>query len=393
MTGLGPRSARTLRAGAAAAALGAVTLLALGAPARGGGSGGGRTPPTADPSGRVWFDHGRHAAHARDCAACHRASAATTSPGAEQPVPDFERPREADCTGCHPFERPAPGPRTAAGDPEVCALCHPVDDAGRVALPVVAVRPPALDFDHRRHEAASGAPCGVCHDPARILPAVPPGMRVCLTCHDDALDGGCARCHLHDGRGRLRVERPGRPRLIPPAWMGELAHVDEFAAAHAVPARTRRATCESCHDGSFCEGCHLGAALERRFHPAGWVSAHGAASRGADLDCGTCHRGQETCLSCHRRAGATLDSPQLGREVPRGASLHGETWALRPELHAREARRDLGSCVSCHAGRDCVTCHATVRPHGRGWRRSCAGVRAASPETCAVCHAATPACD
>ncbi|MBN1771929.1 MAG: hypothetical protein JXB32_11740 [Deltaproteobacteria bacterium] len=391
MTGSGPRLARPLRPLAAAAALVALTLPTLGLPS--GGSGGSAVPAPADPSGRVRFDHARHADHLPDCGACHRPSAASTSPGAEVPVPGFERPREADCTGCHPFERPVAGPRTATGDPEVCALCHPVDDAGRVSLPVVAARPPALDFDHRRHERAAGAPCVACHDAARIVGGTPPPMETCLTCHGDALDGGCARCHLHDGRGRLTLDRPGRPRLFPPAWMGVLAHVDDFAANHAVPARSRRAVCESCHESAFCEGCHLGAAVERRLHPAGWVSAHGAASRGADLECSTCHRGQETCLSCHRRAGATLDSPQVGHEVPRGTSLHGETWALRPELHAREARRDLGSCVSCHAGRDCVTCHATVRPHGRGWRRNCAGVREAAPETCATCHAATPSCN
>jgi hypothetical protein len=393
VSGATTRGTGPLRRATAAAALGLLTALALGLPARGGSAGGAPAPAAADPSGRVRFDHARHAAQLPDCAACHRPTDPATSPGADQPVLDHQRPREADCLGCHPFERPAAGPRTATGDPEVCALCHPVDDAGRVALPLVAARPRALDFDHRRHETAAGAPCRACHDPARIQGGTPPGMPTCLACHEDALDGGCARCHLHDGRGRLTLERPGRPRLVPQAWMGELAHLDEFAANHAVPARTRREVCESCHDRQFCEGCHLGAAIERRFHPAGWVSAHGAASRGADLDCVTCHRGQETCRSCHRRAGATLDSPQLGREVPRGASLHGETWALRPELHAREARRDLGSCVACHAGRDCVTCHATVRPHGPGWDRTCAGLRATAPETCAVCHAAVPACD
>lgn len=391
VTGGGPRLARALRPLAAAAALVALTLPVLGLSA--GDARNSRSAAASDPSGRVRFDHARHAGHLPDCSACHRPTAPGTSPGAETPAPDFERPRESDCVGCHPFERPAPGPRAATGDPEVCALCHPVDAAGRVALPVVAPRPPALEFDHRRHEAAAGAPCTACHDPAHIAGGVPPAMTVCMTCHGDALDGGCARCHLHDGRGRLTLERPGRPELRPPAWMGELAHVEGFAEGHGVPARTRRAVCGSCHEPSFCEGCHLGEAIERRLHPAGWLSAHGPASRGADLDCNTCHRGQESCLSCHRRAGLTVDSPVVGEAAPRGSSVHGETWALRPELHARETRRSLGSCVSCHTGRDCLTCHTVVRPHGSDWRRSCAGIRDAAPQTCAACHAAAPDCD
>jgi len=390
VNGPGPRLPPILRPAAAAAALLALLLPALGLPA--GGANDPAPPPPADPSGRVRFDHARHAAHQPDCSACHRPTPPETAPGAATPAPDFERPREADCTGCHPFERPAPGPRTATADPEVCALCHPVDAAGRLALPAVAPRFPALAFDHRRHEDAAGAPCTACHDPARIAGGVPPPMTRCMTCHDDALEGGCARCHLHDARGRLTLRRPGRPELRPPAWMGDLAHVEDFARQHGVPARTRRDVCASCHEPSFCEGCHLGEAIERRFHPAGWLSAHGPASRGADLDCNTCHRGQETCLSCHRRAGLTLDSPRLGRDVPRGSSVHGESWALRPELHAREARRNLGSCVSCHTGRDCVTCHAVVRPHGPDWNQRCSGLLATSPQTCAACHTRRPDC-
>jgi hypothetical protein len=344
-------------------------------------------------TGRVRFDHARHAGHVGECSACHRYAAEGTAPGAEVPAPQFERPGEADCTPCHPFVRPAVAERVGRADPEACALCHPLDGAGRVALPAVAPRFPAVDFDHRAHDEASAAPCSACHDAAQLAARTTPSMRRCLACHDDALDGGCAECHLHDVRGRVLLDRPGHPRLIPTEWMGDLWHSSGFAQDHAVPARTRRDACDACHESTFCEGCHLGEALERRFHPAGWITAHGAARRSTELDCETCHRGQEMCLSCHRRAGVTLDSPELGRGVARGLEFHAEGWSLRPEEHARDARRNLSSCVSCHSGADCLACHATgVSPHGAGWSARCSGLRGTSPETCLTCHATVPEC-
>jgi hypothetical protein len=160
-------------------------------------------------TGRVRFDHARHAGHVGECSACHRYAAEGTAPGAEVPAPQFERPGEADCTPCHPFVRPAVAERVGRADPEACALCHPLDGAGRVALPAVAPRFPAVDFDHRAHDEASAAPCSACHDAAQLAARTTPSMRRCLACHDDALDGGCAECHLHDGI------RPASPRTTP----------------------------------------------------------------------------------------------------------------------------------------------------------------------------------
>jgi hypothetical protein len=353
----------------------------------------GSAPDPSSSSGRVHFDHARHAPYAPDCSACHRLAAEERMPGAAVPGRQFDRPVEADCTACHPFERPSPAERVGVADPEVCGLCHPLDDAGRIALPALAPRFPALDFDHRDHAAAApAATCVACHDAEQLASGRSPAMPRCMTCHADALDGGCARCHLHDERGRLVVDRPGHAPLRPAEWMGDLAHVPGFGESHGVVARTRRDACDSCHEETFCEGCHLGSAIEQRMHPAGWLSLHGAAGRSVDLDCETCHRGQEMCLACHRRAGAAEDSPELGRAVPRGLSFHPAGWSGNPEEHAREARRDLGSCVSCHTGRDCVVCHATVSPHGSGFGSRCAGLRDASSAICLECHATVPDC-
>ncbi|MBI5490347.1 MAG: hypothetical protein HY905_23625 [Deltaproteobacteria bacterium] len=344
------------------------------------------------PSARSSYDHARHAPHVPECSTCHR-YAAEASPGAEVPAPQFERPAESDCTGCHPFDRPSPAERVDRADPEVCGVCHALDERGRISLPAVQPRFPALDFDHRAHDQDSAAPCSACHDAEQLASRATPSMQGCMTCHDDALDGGCAICHLHDEVGRLIVDRPDHPRLVPTEWMGDLWHGSDFDTAHGVAARTKRDVCDSCHEPTFCEGCHLGEALEQRFHPAGWITLHGAAERSTDLDCETCHRGQEMCLTCHRRAGVSFDSPELGRTVPRGLSFHADTWSSRPEEHARDARRNLESCVSCHSAGDCLVCHASgPSPHGPGWGSRCSDLREVSPDTCLVCHATVPAC-
>jgi hypothetical protein len=344
------------------------------------------------PAARASFDHARHAPYLPDCSTCHR-YAADASPGAEVPAPDFGRPAESDCTPCHPFERPSPAERVGRADPEVCGVCHALDESGRVALPSREPRFPALEFDHRDHDDASATPCSACHDAEQLVSGATPSMQGCMRCHEDALDGGCARCHLHDEVGRLLVDRPDHPRLVPPVWMGDLWHGPDFATAHVAAARTKRDACDSCHEPTFCEGCHLGEAVERRFHPAGWMTIHGPARRSSDLDCDTCHTGQETCLTCHRRAGASFDSPEIGRAVPRGDSFHTDLWSTRPEEHARDARRNLASCVSCHSAGDCLTCHASgPSPHGAGWGSRCDGLREVSPETCLVCHATVPVC-
>jgi hypothetical protein len=65
--------------------------------------------------------------------------------------------------------------------------------------------------------------------------------------------------------------------------------------------------------------------------------------------------------------------------------------------HAREARKNLTSCQSCHAdGQVCLKCHSAVtglrvNPHPRGWDKISNKMKNKSNErTCIKCHITVP---
>jgi hypothetical protein len=285
------------------------------------------------------------------------------------------------------------GSATSGPDPQVCSLCHPVNADRRVQLPTVPEPPArALTFSHPSHQQNAGVPCDSCHTFAQADSGRPPGMQVCMGCHTDAMQT-CSHCHISDARGRLVTDLPDGRQLVPTEWWGAVAHVGDYQEQHGDAARTDEALCRNCHEQTFCEGCHLGIATERRFHGAGWLTIHGPSSRSSDLDCDTCHASQDTCLSCHRRSGVAYDSPASA--VPAGAgNYHPDDWTYSPTGHPREARRNLGSCVACHSERDCYACHAGVSPHGDSWRGGrCSTMEDAAPQICLECHDAVPECD
>ena len=57
--------------------------------------------------------------------------------------------------------------------------------------------------------------------------------------------------------------------------------------------------------------------------------------------------------------------------------------------HGPAARQSLESCVSCHAERDCLTCHSALGgrrfdPHGPGFDAD--RMRRRNSQMCTVCH-------
>ena len=323
-----------------------------------------------------------------ECTSCHRARGL-------RPIPaDHADFANDTCTACHLV---VPRPQSVAAregpDAPVCALCHPVDRRQRLALPAL-VEPPGsgLVFSHAAHEAAAPTSCETCHSPAQADARRPPSMQVCMSCHSDAMSR-CARCHEADARGRLVTDLPDGRRLVPPTWWGAVAHLEEWDREHDVAARTDGAMCRNCHEQPFCEGCHLGLSTERRFHGAGWLTLHGPAGRSSDLTCDTCHDRQGTCLACHRRAGVAADSPDDA--VPAGAGrYHPSDWTFSAAGHPREARRNLGACVSCHSEGHCFTCHRGINPHGESFFGGpCNLIRRSNRGLCLECHATVPRCN
>lgn len=321
------------------------------------------------------------------CTSCHR-------PRGLRPIPaDHVDYADETCTTCHVV---VPRPQSVAAregpDAPVCALCHPVGADHRLALPALAAPPESgLVFSHAEHDAAAPASCETCHSLAQADAQRPPSMQLCMSCHQDAMTR-CARCHLADARGRLVTDLPDGRRLVPTAWWGATAHLADWDTTHDVAAWTDGEMCRNCHEQPFCEGCHLGLSTEGRFHGAGWLTLHGPAGRSSDLTCDTCHDRQGTCLACHRRAGVAADSPTDA--VPAGAGrYHPADWTFADSGHPREARRDLGTCISCHSEGHCFTCHRGINPHGESFfQGSCNMLRRANRGLCLECHATVPRC-
>ena len=125
----------------------------------------------------------------------------------------------------------------------------------------------------------------------------------------------------------------------------------------------------------------------RDVHPGDWMAAHALEARTREQRCESCHRGQSFCRTCHLRAGVAQGSPP-STAGPTAARVHEDpAWASGLEqTHGREARRAIQTCVSCHAGRDCVTCHAFVNPHPPGFESRCRSLVAARARSCTACH-------
>jgi Cytochrome c7 and related cytochrome c len=337
------------------------------------------------------FSHARHLARGAVCAACH--PAATTSRSAV----DNLLPTEAACRACHPIDRARPELVVAGAPPVACRTCHPGYTPGAV-IARVYLTPPPLKFDHSAHR---GAACESCHGDMRAVGLATtqqlPTMAACLRCHTSGREERrCADCHL-TRRGGLLETRFEHGTLVPMhGGLGD-AHGPEFGRRHAQEAQQIGATCTACHDRSECVECHQGVVKPMAFHPGNYVLTHAVDARRGKPDCSACHRAQSFCVGCHERSGIGLrgDSQLVPGDPARG--FHPPGWAAEgvgPNLHAREARRNITSCASCHREDDCLRCHSAqpgaprASPHPPGWRGSarCKALDRGNRRMCLRCH-------
>lgn len=388
---------RTRRIGLRRVALAAVIALAVLGAAASGVADHGRDEawsPVIYPAQRLplVFSHARHLARGTGCAACH--AEATTSRSA---VDDL-LPTEAACRACHPIDRAQPDLVVPSAPPVACRACHPGYAAG--AVPRVYTPPPAIKFAHSAHVAT---PCDGCHGDLRKVDLATtqhlPTMASCLRCHRDGADERrCADCHLTRLGGLLETRFEHGTLAPAHSGLGD-AHGLEFKVHHAQEARQVGATCGACHDRSECVACHQGTARPMEFHPGNYVLTHAVEARRGKPDCSACHRAQSFCVGCHEREGLGMRGDTELRAGDAARAFHPPGWASEGpglNLHAREARRGITSCVSCHREDDCLRCHSAqpgaprASPHPRGWRGSaqCRALDRGNRRMCLRCHVA-----
>lgn len=351
-----------------------------------------------------------HLADDNRCAVCHvpltAAPALTSERIAALPRPvsheqaDFAAAHQpatpvaaASCAVCHARESCARCHVNAATQPVIAALGRDARVArlmaGRPAVyPVPADHhADAFDRGHGTLARANVDRCGACH-----------ARPSCTTCHigsgaSDVLArlplaerGGAPGVLLRLQPVRLRAASPlltargdtdaALPRIV-------RVHGANVRGTHGVEASAGALSCAGCHEQRFCSDCHAGEGM-RRFHAANFVQRHAADSYGRETECSSCHNAELFCRSCHRESG-------LASKGRLDVAFHDAQplWLLQ---HGRAARQGLQSCATCHAQRDCMTCHSTigwgVNPHGPGFRAERLSSRNATQ--CLMCHLQVP---
>ncbi len=214
-----------------------------------------------------------------------------------------------------------------------CDECHEKGYAAAVRVPEALTHGGFWYREHPVSARAGDADCAFCH-----------GQAFCEDCH---------RAGFADRQGKINIHR------------------SDFRVTHPVQARAGNGkACEECHQSGFCSDCHRrfrSADLAFLSHRKGWSSIPGG---GADHETFAA----DSCLSCHTA----------------GTVIGEHEWT---DSHAREARRALPTCQTCHSdGRVCLKCHSAreglmVNPHPRNWDDMKGNLnRASGGKTCRRCH-------
>lgn len=169
----------------------------------------------------------------------------------------------------------------------------------------------------------------------------------------------------------------------------ELQHTSLWITEHKNVSVRKEGDCVKCHSVDFCGECH---SYKQRLKPSlknpedtkssyphrgDWISTHFLESNYDEGNCYRCHT-SKFCKDCHDKK----------IKIP-GYNPHPANW-LSGEVHAREARKNIGECASCHeAGADtrCIICHKTINPHPDNWSETRAGLKKNKDRPCIYCHA------
>ncbi|RMG57094.1 MAG: cytochrome C [Deltaproteobacteria bacterium] len=253
--------------------------------------------------------------------------------------------------------------------------------AARYLIPVVVAvfalfLAPAFGAESNQHADYRDmeiSECNECHLGEGVQPNHQAGWNVdhrlkavkgesnCAVCHDQSF---CLDCHTGGGIGADLDVSNYKADYVPKS------HRSDFREIHPIQAASDPNSCERCHDPQFCSDCHEKTPkgeLQFQSHREGWSSIEASP--------GVPHSSFSTsqCQTCHP-----------------GGVLPVKRWSVQ---HARDARRNLKSCESCHPeGNVCLTCHSArtglqVSPHPSGWggiKDNINGVT--NGKTCRKCH-------
>jgi hypothetical protein len=312
--------------------------------------------PRAPEQPMVKFSHKFHITDAGlECASCHSAAQKSRS------VADNLHPAHEQCQSCHEEQI------TSA-----CGFCHTSPDS------IEPREVPHRDmlFAHEKHLLMSGVQCSTCHagieQDSTAAQEHLPAMTACATCHDNVrATSRCETCHTN------------LAQLLPNNHLRS-----DFRRYHGEEIRVGAMSveCATCHTESFCQECHGPVQLKafglkdlsadprprtspkdqpaqttlQRVHDLNYRLTHGVDAKARQAECATCHDTREFCVECHQ-AGGNINQSKF---KPASHFLPGFTTFGKGSgggLHAKEAERDMESCVGCHdvPGQDpiCLTCH------------------------------------
>jgi hypothetical protein len=234
------------------------------------------------------------------------------------------------CFTCH-----VAGARSIVPERSICMECHDPDMVSEVKFSSLRTHDVTWSLNHRAFAKNKSIDCATCHQQSE-----------CLECHK----AGFADEMGDFGNHMLNVHR------------------SDFHVTHPILARSNPQLCSSCHETSFCSDCHARFApqdLASPSHRKGFTlgTLGGAHALFDETQCQTCH--VNSVLPTHE-------------------------WSSQ---HAREARRGLATCQTCHPQGDvCLKCHSArtglmINPHPKGWDDMKGRLdRASGGRTCRQCH-------
>jgi hypothetical protein len=271
-----------------------------------------------------------------------------------------------NCATCHAREFCAACHVDAPEQPTIQALAP---DKRSLALPHVLKAPathaqPDFETHHGALAGSSGASCRTCHT-----------QESCLVCHrGEAPAAALALYHAGPGRAAGAQTKAAKPA----------SHIAGWKTQHGTVASASMRSCTSCHAREECLTCHVPDPSKRgSYHPAAYLTRHPVDAYARSSSCNDCHNTGQFCQTCHQQSGLTSRRTLLG-----AAGYHDGNRQFFLG-HGQAARQSLESCVSCHAERDCLTCHSVVKgrsfnPHGPGF--NAAQMLKKNPQLCIACH-------